>query len=467
MRGPGDGRRERLPLTFNANLDGPAGVRGRLTPSAHTALGHAFAMHDYLASLHDLESAAGSRAPSIDRMSRLMAALGDPQLQLSAVHITGTNGKGSTTALCAELLHESGRKVGRYTSPHLSIVNERIAVDGASITDHDLATALQEVAHAARRIEVTPTWFEAITAAAFIHFVRAAVDFAVVEVGMLGRWDATNVLDATVAVVTNVDLDHTEMAGPTKSHIAYEKAGIVRPGATLVLGERDRLLLPLFEHQLPRSILWMDRDIHIENAVGASPGDKADFVTAWSRYDSVAVGLAGGFQRENALLAITGAESILQEPLDGAVVSRVLERASLPGRFEAISRSPLVIVDVAHNPAAASRIRASIKRQLVKVSPRVLVCGLTIGRCPGEFLAGIGANDFDHVVATQAEFHRAAPAEMIATAAAVLCDSVITERLVADAVEAAVSLAGEHGAVVVVGSHYLVGPVRKAFLPCG
>lgn len=425
------------------------------------------AMHDYLASIHDVERVSDSTRPDIGRMTQLMAALGDPQHRFSAVHITGTNGKGSTTALCADLLHASGHRVGRYTSPHLTMVNERIAIDGTSISDHDLAGALEDVSLAAERTKLSPTWFEAVTAAAFIHFRRAAVDIAVVEVGMLGRWDATNVLEAEVSVITNVELDHTEMAGPTTSHVAYEKAGIIRPGAALVLGERDPHLLPLFEEQCPQSILWIDRDIHVENAIGTSPGDKADFLTAYGRYCGIAVGLAGRFQRDNALLAITAAEAILQQPLDHAVASRVLAKASIPGRFETVSQSPLVIVDVAHNRPAAARTRTVIAQRLASVRPRILLCGLTAGRCPGEFLAAIGVEGFDNVVATEVESERSLPAETIAAATTGRYESVITKRRIVDAVDSAVSLAGETGAVVVVGSHYLVGPVREMFIGRG
>lgn len=222
---------------------------------------------------------------------KLMDALGNPQRRLRAVHITGSNGKGSTAAICAQLLAASGLEVGLFTSPHLSRAYERIAVNGVAISDADLSSALYRVHMAALSASVQPTWFEAMTAAALLHFDRCGVAAAVIEVGALGRWDATNVVDAEVAVVTNVGSDASEMAG------------IVRPGSTVVLGERDRELTNQFERQLPGRILLLDRDMSvIDNA--AAPAGTADYTTPWGRHPNIELALAGGFQRHLSLIHI-------------------------------------------------------------------------------------------------------------------------------------------------------------------
>jgi dihydrofolate synthase/folylpolyglutamate synthase len=198
--------------------------------------------------------------PNVDRVRVLTDALGRPQHQFEAIHVTGTNGKGSTAKLAAALLAATGRRVGLYTSPHLHRVNERISVNGEPISDGALSVALERVRQTALCHAITATWFEVLTAAALWHFAETRVDAAVVEVGMLGRWDATNVIDGCVAVVTNVELDHTEVAGPTRTSIAAEKAGIIRCGVPLVLAERSPDLRPIFEAQRPSTLLLLSRD---------------------------------------------------------------------------------------------------------------------------------------------------------------------------------------------------------------
>ena len=239
----------------------------------------------------------------------LMDALGNPQRRLRAVHITGSNGKGSTAAICAQLLAASGLEVGLFTSPHLSRAYERIAVNGAAISDADLSSALYRVHMAALSASVQPTWFEAMTAAALLHFDRCGVAVAVIEVGTLGRWDATNVVDAEVAVVTNISND------------ADGETGIVRPGATVILGERDRDFTNYFERQLPGLILQLDRDISVVDKIAPSTG-AADYTTPWGRHADIELAVAGAFQRHNALCALVAAESFLQRKMGSRVVPK-------------------------------------------------------------------------------------------------------------------------------------------------
>jgi dihydrofolate synthase/folylpolyglutamate synthase len=235
----------------------------------------------YLNGLTGYEQTGCLEWPAIERMARLAGALGNPQRAYPVVHLTGTNGKGSTAAMIASLLRGRELRVGTYTSPHISRVAERVTVDGKSVADAGLARAVGQVRRAATRAGGTPSWFEALTAAAFWLLAEARVDVAVIEVGMLGRWDATNVADGAMAVVTNVELDHTDVAGPTRAAIAAEKAGIVKPGATLILGERDPELRAIFEARRPGRILTAGREMTWRNRHRTPAGSVVDLVNPW------------------------------------------------------------------------------------------------------------------------------------------------------------------------------------------
>jgi len=421
---------------------------------------------EYLQSLQSIEHSRSRSKPSLDTMLKLMDALGNPQRRLRAVHVTGTNGKGSTAAICAELLAASSLRVGLFTSPHLSRVYERITVNGVAISDADLSSALYRVRMAALRAAVQPTWFEAMTAAALLHFQRCRVEAAVIEVGMLGRWDATNVIDAEIAVVTNVGWDHAELAGPGREFVAYEKAGVVRPGSTLVLGEGDRALRSYFEQERPGRILLLNRDISVEDKSAASGlTGAADYTTPWDCHTDIELNLAGDFQRYNALCALAAVESFLQRPMDSGVVADVFRAVSLPGRFEVLRDAPLIVADCAHNEAAALALRPLVDSITRPEGRRVLLCGLTIGRDPHQFLANLGADRFDDIVVTEPDTPRAQSCNVTASAAATFDVTVRSEPAISRALQVSTSLAGTSGVVVVVGSHYLVGPVRELVRP--
>ena len=188
-------------------------------------------------------------SPSVEPIAQLAAAMADPHLAYPVIHVTGTNGKGSTVQMISRLLMAQGLTVGTYTSPHLERINERLKRNGELITDDEFAEQIAGVAAIEGITGVRPTYFEAVTAAGFRWFADIAVDVAVIEVGMLGRWDATNIVDAQVAVVTNIALDHTEFAGPSLVDIATEKAGIIKPGSAAVIGETEPALVQIFRNE--------------------------------------------------------------------------------------------------------------------------------------------------------------------------------------------------------------------------
>jgi dihydrofolate synthase/folylpolyglutamate synthase len=417
----------------------------------------------YLAGLSGYEVSRVIEDPGTRRITAITNAMGAPNRRFPAVHITGTNGKGSTSAMTTKLLRSQGLRVGTYTSPHLSDVTERIAVNENPVSAEHFAGALGRVAWMSRRIGMTPTWFEAVTAAAFAVFADARVDAAIVEVGMLGRWDATNILDSTVAVVTNVDLDHTEFAGPSRTHIAMEKAGIVRPGTTLVLGETDPEVLPIFLTQKPGRLLQLGVDISVAHRLRSPAGSTVDLTTPWGVHRAVPINLLGAHQTRNAALALAAAEAFLESPIDTAAVHHALGAVHLIGRAEVVrSAQPVIIVDGAHNGAAGRALRDTLDEYFPTPRRRVLVCAASGSRDPSEFLGGIRAQDFDLVIATQVYSTTSVSAESVAAAARRSGALAMANPDVGTALRNAVTAAGADGLVVVAGSLYLLAPARDA-----
>ena len=400
-------------------------------------------------------------APSLDRMRSLVEVMGDPQHAYPVIHVTGTNGKGSTAQIATRLLMAQGLRVGTYTSPHLERINERITIDGEPIDDVTFGEQIGAIGDLEIVAGVRPSYFEILTAAAFRTFADAAVDVAVLEVGLLGRWDATNVADATVAVVTNVGLDHTEYAGPTRADIAREKAGIVKPGCTLVLGETDPALAPIFRAEQPGTVWWREVDFeHTSNQL-AIGGRLLDLQTPLGVYREAFLPLYGRHQGDNAAVALTAVESFFDAPLDEAVVEEGFAAVEVPGRFEVLGHQPLVIIDGAHNPAGADACAAVFDEDFAPPGRRILVAGFLRGRDPREMLEALRADEFAIVVCCTPVSPRAVPAEETAAAARALgVDEVIVVPDVVRACERALGLADLEDAVLVTGSLYVVGAAR-------
>ena len=303
--------------------------------------------------------------PDLERMRRLVDVLGHPEATAPAIHVTGTNGKTSTARCLTALLMAKGLRVGTFTSPHLERINERIVADGEPISDSDLARVLTDLAGiepllgAGSRL----TWFEILTGAALRWFADRPVDVAVFEVGLGGRWDATNVVDAGVAVVTNVGLDHVEFLGPTRADVAGEKAGIVKAGATLILGEPDPALRPIFEREQPAALWWTDRDYRCSRNELAVGGRVLDLETPQARYQDVWLDLHGGYQGANFAAAVTAAEAFFGSPIDDGVVREAAATVRSPGRLEIVGREPLVVLDGAKNLEGAEQASAAVAEE--------------------------------------------------------------------------------------------------------
>lgn len=404
------------------------------------------------------------RAPQPERMRRFAHLMGDPQNAQPVIHLTGTNGKTSTARALTQLLISKGLTVGTSISPHLEKLNERIMVDLRPVTDEDLAEVLSDLAafEVLMGEGMRPTWFELITAAAFRYFADRPVDVSVLEVGMGGRWDATNVADGSVSIVTNVALDHTELLGPSREHIAREKAGIVKPGATLVLGETDPQLYGVFAGERP-AVLWLaGRDFAVESNLMALGGRVLDLRTPGGRYEGVYLPLHGRHQADNFLAALVGAEAFFGKPIEPGIVAEAAALVSSPGRLEVVHQHPLVVLDGAKNVAGARSCATAVTEEFGEDRPRTMVVGMLRGKDAGEMLQALDATRARLVVTCPPPSPRAQPAEEVAEVARSLGCRVTAAASVVEALEVALAHAGEDELVLVAGSLYTVGAARVA-----
>ena len=409
----------------------------------------------------NLEATAGKvEGLSLERMRALVDALGDPQTSYPVIHLTGTNGKGSTARMITALLAESGLTVGTYTSPHLERVNERISRNNEPIDDEDLADLLADLERLEPVVGVTNSYFELLTAAALKWFADIAVDVAVVEVGLLGRYDATNVCDGLVAVVTNVGHDHTDGLDGWNARIAEEKSGIVKPVSSLVLGETDPELLPIFHRAGAREIFERERDFECESNELAVGGRLLYLRTPQAAYEDVFLSLHGAHQGDNAACALTAAESFFDAPLSDDVVRTALASMRVPGRFEVVAREPLIIIDGAHNIEGAATAAATLRDDFKADGETILVVAMLSPREPLPILEALDAEDASIVIASSAPSPRAVPPEEIAKAAEELGTRTIVEPDIATALDRAKRLANPEDVILVTGSLWFIGAAR-------
>lgn len=296
--------------------------------------------------------------PTLDRIAALMDVLGSPQHSYPVVHVAGTNGKSSTTRMIETLLRERNLRVGRFTSPHLVSMRERICVDGAPLSEERFAEVYEDIEPYLKMIDAQGrrlSFFETLTAMAFAAFADAPVDVAVIETGMGGSFDATNVADGVVAVITPISLDHVDYLGPDVATIANEKAGIIKPGATAVLAQQE---LPAAETLVRRAVevnATLAREglefgvLGRELAVG---GQLLHLRGLKGTYEEVLLPLYGAHQAGNAACALAAVEALTagDDPLDPELVRQAFLQVRSPGRLEVVRRGPTVLVDAAHNP---------------------------------------------------------------------------------------------------------------------
>lgn len=399
--------------------------------------------------------------PSTTSIAALCSAMGDPQHAQPVIHVTGTNGKGSTVQMISRLLMAQGLTVGTYTSPHLERINERLKRNGESISDDEFAEQIAAIAAVEVITGVRPTYFEAVTAAAFRWFADVAVDVAVVEVGMLGRWDATNIVDAQVAVVTNIALDHTEFAGPELADIAREKAGIIKPGSAAVIGEVRPDLVQIFLDEGGASTLVRGEHFETLDNSLAIGGRALDLRTPTTIYSDVFLPLHGAHQGDNASVALAAVETFFASPLAEDVVHEGFANVEMPGRFEVLGVQPLTIIDGAHNPPGADVCASVFFGDFDPDGRRILIVGTL--RDPEAMVAALRADEFDVVHACTAPSPRGVPGVEVARAARQLgCDEVYVHDSVDAACRAALSSADADDAIIACGSIYVAGAARSA-----
>ncbi len=404
--------------------------------------------------------------PGLDRMRRFMELMGNPQDSYPIIHIAGTNGKTSTARMASALIAAHGLTVGAFTSPHLEAVEERIALNGVPLAPHEFAAAVADVApfHEMFRQQDDITYFELTAALAMDAFAARAVDAAVFEVGLGGRLDATNVVTSTVAVVTGVSRDHMEYLGDSVIEIATEKVAILDEGAVLVTGE----LHPSVEGPITARVVetgadWrrFDADFRIEEASPAVGGWLCSIAGLYQTYDDIVLDLHGRHQVHNFAVAVAAVEELFGRALDPEAVREAAAAVTTPGRMEIVGRSPLILLDGAHNPEGTTVLAGALRDEF-PTRPWYLVIGVR-GERSLEDMIGAFEGLVAHVYATRADDSMAVATADIAQQARVSLGVPVSEHAsVAEALAAAVVAAGDTGQVVVTGSLYVVGEARTA-----
>ena len=305
--------------------------------------------------------------PGLDLIEELLAALDHPETRFLSVHVAGTNGKGSTCAILERTLREMGLQTGLFTSPHLIRVNERIRIGGRELDDDTFYELLDRIAAVEESLTRLPTFFEILTAAAFLAFAEAGVQIAVLETGMGGRLDATNVVTPLVSVITRIDFDHMEFLGDTLPKIAAEKAGIIKPGRPLVIApQADEALAVLLETAAARSapVTMAAEQVSLSARRVRLDGQTLQAETADNRYGKLLLPLHGRFQLDSFAAALCALEILcaqLQSELDPAILRTALADVSWPARCQILSQTPPVVLDVAHNPSGARALTETLR----------------------------------------------------------------------------------------------------------
>lgn len=409
--------------------------------------------------------------PGLDRIARLTEMMGFPQRNYPVIHVAGTNGKTTVTKAAASIATALGLKAGAYTSPHLHRIRERFAVAGVEADEDQFAQAVDDVAPFVDLLEIETgeraTYFELTTAAAFAHFSGSAVDVGVIEVGMGGRLDATNVLDAEVAVLTGVSIDHAEYLGHTPVDIAREKLAIVKPGSVLVTGalsdevaaEADRRVA-----QVGASRRALGRDFRMDNKRMSVGGWTIDIEGIHGRYEDLYVPLHGRHQASNAAVATAAVEELVGRSLPVEVVREGLAELRAPARIEVVGSSPLVVVDGAHNPEGCEALVRTLLDEFHAMSWTLVVGAFRDKDLPAmlRLLAGLAAR----IITTRVDHPRAAdPSDLVRLVDRIRPGIPVSST---DDVEAALALArdwtGPEEAIVVAGSLYVAGEARTALL---
>ena len=368
---------------------------------------------NYLRSLEKFEKIK----PGLDTMQSLMTALGDPQDTFSSIHIAGTNGKGSTAAFLNSVLNQTKFRVGLYTSPHLHRFNERIVANNMAISDKRLSELILVVREASKTARVTQTYFEFTTAVAFLHLAQQKVDIAIIEVGMGGDLDATNVISPFLSIITNIGLDHTKWLGETKLAIADRKAGVIKEGVPLITAEEDPNIISFLKRRCAqKNAPVFTLKEHLTTTLEKRTLSEQTFSTKGVMDDTFTIPLLGDHQIKNAATAILATnvintKKLLQERISTTNIQKGLSLVEWPGRFDIVSRDPFILIDGAHNEQGYLALSESLDSYTLP-SPDILVLGIKRDKDPKILLENIVPR-FRKIIVTEAE-HDPYPAARLA-----------------------------------------------------
>jgi len=398
----------------------------------------------------------------LSKTSNLLRTLGNPHKGQKYIHIGGTNGKGSVAAFIASILEETGLRVGLYTSPHLVRFTERFKINRLEITRERAADLIEELRDASA-LEEPPTFFEATTAMALVYFAQEKTDIAIMEVGMGGRLDATNVITPLVSVITNISMEHQFFLGSRLLDIAHEKGGIIKDGIDVVTGATQLSVIRLFESicKAKTAPMWrLGKDIRYRTT-----GSGLHYSGLNRQFNGLKLGLKGKFQSRNGALALAAIERLEETgyKVSSQNIRKGLEKSTWPGRMQVVAKNPTIILDGAHNPSAMKALADSIKAGL-RFRQMILVIGVMEDKEIGQILRRIVPLS-DYIIYTRPVYYRAATPEIIMAEGARLGKPGEIVPLLTEAIEKAREIADPRDLIVICGSLFTVGEAMTYFDP--
>ncbi len=405
---------------------------------------------------------------------KLMEIMGGPHRKFRSVHVAGTNGKGSTSAFIAAMLREAGYRVGIYTSPHLVSFTERIRIDDVRISEQKVVELAQRVREAYQRVSpdgsgaLNPTFFEVTTAIAFTYFAEEGVDIAVIEVGMGGKLDSTNVITPLVSVITNIDIEHTEYLGDTLSQIAGEKAGIIKPGVPVVTGVVQQEVVTVIEREAGAqgsTVYRLAKDFKAEHCA-LQRGQVFDYQGIKTSYEKITITLLGRHQVDNACLALATMECLCRAGITvkESALRLGLERTRWEGRLELVARRPDIYLDGAHNPASAKKLATTVREMKSSYQRLILVIGILGDKDYHGIMAEL-VPLADRVIVTKPQYSRAMNVQTLASEIRAMHGFVESAETVPEALVKARGASTGDDLVLITGSLYVVGDARAVFFP--
>jgi dihydrofolate synthase / folylpolyglutamate synthase len=404
----------------------------------------------------------------------LLSLFDNPHLKTKVIHIAGTNGKGSTAAMLFSILKSAGYKVGLYTSPHLVHFQERMRINEKLISQHDVCSLLERIKPAIKRVADTegyqhPTFFEVITAMAFIYFSENKVDFSIMEAGLGGRLDATNICQSIISVISHIDFDHMDKLGNTITEIASEKAEIIKEKTHVVNAdqyqEAQEVIASIAEER-NSSLYSVGKEIQPFMTFSDLEGNNFDYSGIFTQYKDLHIPLPGKYQVENASMAIAVAELLnnMNYIIDDKAIIEGLSSSKWPGRFEIVHRDPIVILDGAHNPNGVARFGESLKIYIPN-KRLIVILGIFSDKDYHNIIKNI-VPLADRVILTMANNPRATPTHILAREAGqyINPEKIIEKTTVDSAIQEAFRIAEEDDLICVTGSLYTVGEAEAYFL---